>query len=160
MPLNWNGAYVKITSLDVPSSVHFDQPFEMTLTARNNGRDAHQGYFSITFPDGIRTLEIVESNAETQFGQKGGSWGNGGVTLSYPIAEGFKFSNKESCWQSGKEYFIKIRGYPNRKGLLRFYVNANCYDGQLNKWTRDPDTKLSDIDQRNEDVYCGVIEVL
>lgn len=160
LPLNWNGAYVKITSLDAPPSVHFGQPFEMTLTARNNGRNAYQGYFSITFPDGIETLEIVESNTETQTGKKGASWAGGRITLSYPIAEGYKYSEKEYSWQNGREYFIKIRGYPNRKGLLRFYVNANCYDGQLNSWKRDPDTKLFDIDQRSEDVYCGVIEVL
>lgn len=85
-PPDWDGAYVKITSLEAPSSVELGYPFEIRLTARNNGRDANQGYFSVSFPDGVDNLNI-ESNADSRIGLKGDSWKNDTLMLSYPIAE-------------------------------------------------------------------------
>jgi hypothetical protein len=137
--------------------VQLGQPFEIRLKARNNGREAHQGYFSISFPDGVDNLSI-ESNTDTQLGLTGGSWSGGNLVLTYPIAEGFKYGD-EPAWPSGKEYFINVRGYPKRKGLLWYYVNASCYDAPLNDRRWDPKRQILDKDQRDEDVYCGTIEV-
>ncbi|HWW74173.1 MAG TPA: hypothetical protein VNZ44_02185, partial [Pyrinomonadaceae bacterium] len=145
-------------SLEAPPSVHLSGPFEITVTARNNGRSAQQGYFSISFPDGADGLSIVESNADTRIGEKGDEWINGGLTLSYPIAEGCKYG-EESAWKSGREYKLKVRGYAKRKGFLWFYVNACCNDGGAQQWQFDPQASLIDIDQRGENVYCGVIDI-
>ena len=158
-PPDWDGAYIKITSLETPSSVELGYPFEIRLTARNNGRDAHQGYFSVSFPDGVDNL-TVESNADTRIGLKGGPWKNDTLTLNYPIAEGFKWGEEAPVWPAGKEYFINVRGYPKRKGLLWYYVNASSYDKQSDERGRDPKRRILDKDQRDEDVYCGTIEVL
>lgn len=157
-PTDWNGAYIKVTSLQAPSSIEIGQPFEIRLTARNNGNHAHQGYFSVCFPDGADDLTIT-SNVDMKIGQKGSSWCNGNVILSYPIAEGFLHSDKEPVWRSQKEFFITVKGYPKRKGLFWYYVNASSYDAELRDRRWDPVTPTLDVDQRGESVYCGVIEV-
>jgi hypothetical protein len=156
-PSDWKGAYIKITSLEAPASVQLGQPFEIRVTARNNGSGAHQGYFSVSFPDGVDDLRL-ESNIDKQVGLRGDSWGNGGVVLSYPIAEGFRYGD-DVVWPTGKEYFINLTAYAKRKGLLWYYVNASSYDALLNGRRWDPNQRTLDIDQRDEDVYCGVIEV-
>ena len=57
-PSDWNGAYVKVISLESPTSVPLGQPFEIRLKVRNNGSEANQGYFSVSFPDGVDRLSI------------------------------------------------------------------------------------------------------
>jgi len=156
-PHNWDGSYIKITSLEAPPAVHLSNPFEITVTARNNGRDAYQGYFSISFPDGAEDLS-VESNTEIMIGKKGDQWKNGEMTLKYPITEGYKYG-EEPVWESGREYKLKVRGYAKRKGFFWFYVNACCYDGIAKQWSADPQVCLVDVDQRSENVYCGVIDI-
>ena len=160
-PPNWNGPYIKITSLESPSSISIDQPFEIILKARNTGEAANQGYFSISFPDGIKDLEI-DSDAESienKVGKKYQSWANNRVVLSYPIAEGYKHDDSMPVWQSETEYFIRVRGYAERKGFLWFYANASCRKEVNQEYIWDPMEPLLDIDQRDENVYCGVIEV-
>ncbi len=160
-PPNWNGPYIKITSLESPSSISIDQPFEIILKARNTGEPANQGYFSISFPDGIKDLEI-DSDAESienKVGKKYQSWANNRVVLSYPIAEGYKHDDSMPVWQSETEYFIRVRGYAQRKGFLWFYANASCRKEVNQEYIWDPMEPLLDIDQRDENVYCGVIEV-
>jgi hypothetical protein len=158
-PGDWNGAYIKISSLEAPSVVQLGQPFELNLTARNNGRDAHQGYFSVSFPDGVDRLS-AESNAESRLGLKGDSWKNGRLVLRYPIAEAFRYSSEaQPAWASGQEYALTVRGYAKRKGLLWYYINASSYDAELNDRRWDPKRGILDKDQRDENVYCGTIEV-
>jgi hypothetical protein len=149
---------VKIISLETPSSVQLGQPFEIRPKARNNGPDANQGYFSVSFPDGVEHLAI-QSNADKKIGLEGESSGNERWVLSYPIAEGHRYGEGPTR-PAGKEYFINVQGYPKRKGLLWFYVNASCYDGSLKDRRRDAPNAILDKDQRDEDVYCGTIEVL
>ena len=160
-PPGWNGPYIKITSLEYPSSISIEQPFEIILKARNTGGAANQGYFSISFPDGIKDLQI-DSDAdaiERKVGKKYQAWANNRVILSYPIAEGYKYDDSMPVWQSGNEYFIRVRGYAERKGFLWFYANACCRDEVDRKFIWDPIEPLLDLDQRDENVYCGVIEV-
>lgn len=191
-PPDWMGPYIKIIDLDVPPTVALGQPFEITLTARNNSgdfqaysglrgmasnilhetmvvhagtpdaqdldkEDAVQGYFSISFPQGIDHLKIIKSNTETKIGFKGDFWGGESYLLKYPIAEGFKYGG--ACWRSRRTYFITVQGYARRKGLMRFYVNASCLGKDSNELMWDPYSPSSDIDQRGEYVYSGVIEV-
>ena len=67
-PPDWKGAYITLTSLEAPTSVYLGQPINIRLTARNIGTDAHQGYFSVSFPDGIDDLTIT-SNASAKIGR-------------------------------------------------------------------------------------------
>jgi hypothetical protein len=161
-PPGWNGPYIKITSLESPSSISIDQPFEIILKARNTGGVANQGYFSVSFPNGmIKDLQI-ESDAdsiERKVGKKYQPWANNRVVLSYPIAEGYKYDDSKPVWRSETEYFIRVRGYAERKGLLWFYVNACCRNEVNQEFIWDPIESLLDLDQRDENVYCGVIEV-
>jgi hypothetical protein len=162
-PPNWDGPYIKITSLEAPAEISLREPFEIILKARNNGKAAaNQGYFSISFPDGVSQLKI-ETNANSKIATKLGSeyesWANERIILSYPIAEGFKYDAEGPSWPSGSEYFIKVSGYAKRKGFLWFYVNACCRDESTGQWKWDPDECLLDVDQRDENVYCGVIDV-
>jgi hypothetical protein len=157
-PPDWNGAYIKLTSVEAPATIYLGQPITIRLTARNIGRDAHQGYFSISFPDGIDDLKIT-SNANTQIGKKGEHWGNSSRVLHYPIAEGFLYSEDNPVWLSGKEYLITVSGSPLKQGLFWFYLNACTYDAELNDRRWDPHDFILDQDQREENVYCGAIEV-
>lgn len=159
-PPTWAGAYIKITSVEAPTTVSVGQPFEITVKARNNGANAKQGYFSVSFPSKVENIEIIETNTSKQFGKKGDTWGNGKLILSYPIAEGFRYSEDAPSWYSGKEYFIKVRAYSTQKGLLRFYVNSCCQDNASGDWKWDPFRHELDTDQRNEPVYSGVITVV
>jgi hypothetical protein len=101
----------------------------------------------------------IESNIEKRIGLKGDSWKNGNLVLSYPIAEAFLYGEEEPVWPSGKEYFINVRAYAKRKGLLWYYVNASSYDAPLDGRRWDPKRRIMDQDQRDENVYCGVIDV-
>lgn len=159
-PPIWAGSYIKITSVEAPTIVSAGQPFEIIVKARNNGANARQGYFSVSFPSKVENVEIVEANTSTKMGKKGDSWGNGKVVLSYPIAEGFRYSEDTAAWFGGAEYFIKVRAYSSQKGLLRFYINSCSQDIASSEWKFDPIINGLDIDQRNEPVYSGVISVI
>jgi hypothetical protein len=152
-PPGWEGAYIKLTSLDAPVSVHMDQLINIRLTARNNGQNAEWGYFSVSFPDGIDDLKIT-SSVDKEIGQKGDNWSNGTIILKYPIAEGLKFE-----WHSVKEYVINVSGYARRRGIFWFYVNACTHGPKLKYRKWDPDAFILEQDQRGENVYCGAIEV-
>ena len=162
-PSNWDGPYVKITFLEAPSAISLDEPFEIILKARNNGRvAAHQGHFSISFPGGVEHLKLetdADKRITTKIGREYQSWANERVVLAYPIAEGFKYDTERPAWPSGSEYFIKVSGYAKSRGFLWFYVNASCRDETSGQWAWDPEKPLLDIDQRDESVYCGIIDV-
>jgi hypothetical protein len=163
-PSSWNGGYIKIIALQAPTVVAEGQPFEIYVKAKNNGRDVKQGYFSVSFPDGIEELSI-ESNAYTQIGRRGNFWSGQTYILEYPIAEGFKYDKdgtgeKNQIWSAGQVYHIKIRAYKKGKGLLWFYLNASCEGNNIRDWVWDPLEFLLDTDQRDENVYCGVIDVI
>jgi hypothetical protein len=153
-----DGAYIKLTSVESPKYISLGQPFEITLRARNIGHDTAEGYFSVSFPNGVDDLKIVEANTSTQDGARGKAWANNRLILSYPIAEGFRYGT-DSPWLSTEEYYIKVQGYPKRKGLMWFYISASCPDAATGRWVNDPAEKILDMDQRNEPVYCGVIHV-
>ena len=159
-PQAWAGSYIKVTSVEAPTTVSVGQPFEIIVKARNNGANARQGYFSVSFPSPVENIEIIETNTSKKLGKKGDAWGNGKWVLSYPIAEGFRYSEDGSAWSTGAEYFIKVRAYSSQKGLLRFYVNSSCQDHSTSEWKGDPLDYGLDIDQRNESVYAGVISVV
>ncbi|MBK9005734.1 MAG: hypothetical protein IPM31_01950 [Anaerolineae bacterium] len=163
LPPNQSGSYVKITSLEVPETVSQGQPFEITIIAKNYGAHAKQGYFSASFPSMVDKVEIIESSEsiQTQTGTKGGRWSGGRVVLKYPIAEGYKYSNDSYSWANGEEFFMKVRAYSNKSGLLRYFVNACAQDMLSGQWQYDPSDKdRFDVDQRNETVYSGIIQVI
>src|ERR1044072_7082357 len=101
-----------------------DNHFLIILRAKNNGRTARQGYFSISFPIGVEGESLtISTDANRKMGKKYESWCDGRVVLSYPIAEGY-MGHDRPVWRSYEEHYIKVQGDTNRKGLVRFYVNA------------------------------------
>ena len=155
-PSNWEGPYIKVTSVDAPASAQVGHPFAIRLTARNTGKTALEGYFSVSFPDGVEELKI-HSSLENKIGLRGDSWCGDRVLLRYPIAEGFR-DGPNLGWPSGREEIITVSASPQRKGLLWYYVNSSSCEGKTWRW--DPDGPTLDKDQRGEDVYCGVIDVV
>jgi hypothetical protein len=149
-----NNPYIKIISLESPQSISVGEPFEITLRAINNGREADEGYFSVSVPYEVDNL-YIDSTITTKVGVKKGRWSSDHIILDYPIAEGYTVN-----WASRKEYQITVSGKAKSKGLLLFYVNASCRDVSDNQWWCDPPERILDVDQRNENVYCGVIEVI
>lgn len=167
IPSNWEqyyrpaycqGSYIKVTSVDAPASVQLGHPIEIRVTARNTGKDAKEGYFSISFPDGAEDVKL-NSNVSHKIGLRGDPWCGDRVLLRYPIAEGFS-SGVEVGWPANKENFISVSAYAKRKGLLWYYVSASSFDRDPEGWSFDPEGLTLDKDQRSENVYCGVIEVI
>jgi hypothetical protein len=163
-PPGWEEGYIKIIDLKAPQVISEGQPFEIYVKARNSGKSIRQGYFSVSFPAGVEKLSI-ESSAFTMIGMKNDFWSGERHILEYPIAEGFKHDRDNTgdpnqSWPAGWVHHIKVRGYARRKGLLWFYVNASCAGNSEIEWIWDPYQPLLDVDQRDEAVYCGVIEVV
>lgn len=159
-PSNWDGGYIKILDVKATPIISEGESFEIYVKARNNGTDVRQGYFSVSFPGGAEGITIETSNAPTKIGAKGDFWTIQDHILEYPIAEGFKCDNLNEMWRAGRTCHITVRGYAKRKGLCWFYLNASCEGKADVKWIWDPFEPLLDVDQRDENVYCGVIEVV
>lgn len=165
-PQDWDGPYIKITSLRAPLTISLDEPFEITLKAKNTGAATHEGYFSVSFPDGVKGMRVTtghDSKLVTKTGERGQAWSNGRDVLLYPIAEGYIYDDEKLAWPSGAEYFITVSGYAERKGFLWFHVNTACRKRASDVWKYDPEKPLLDIDEQRGDgepVYCGVIDVV
>jgi hypothetical protein len=165
-PARWGrdtGRGVQIVALDFPESVSLEEDwFEITLHAKNYGPPTDEGYFSVSFPDGVGDLRVksVESSdeIETKIGGKGEPWADTTMILKYPIAEGYLYGR---VWETNRVYGIRVSVRAHHAGLMWFYVNASCRPEGKGSWLCDPPSEAAlDIDQRGEPVYCGVIEVL
>ncbi len=165
IPETWNkentleGPDVRITSLEAPTSAIVGQQLNITIKAKNFGSDAAQAYFSLSFPS-LPTVALVNSDLGTKTGVKGEHWKSGQVILDYPIAEAYVYNAPGSQgpnWLRGKTHYLIAGVTPKRRGLLQFYISASAKVGER-PFVNDP--KASPLmDQREEPVYCGVIEV-
>lgn len=145
---------VKITGLDIPKSVKYGEQFEIRLTARNTDDKLREGYFSISFPDGIDGFP-PPGGPPVYCGVRGDKWCGGQVRLRYPIIE-----RSDSHWSPGIEHLLTFSGTCNKKGLLWVYLNASSRIPDASEWTYDPAARILDMDQRREPVYCAAIDVV
>jgi hypothetical protein len=151
-------AAVVVTDLEYPDFVLVGQPFEITIKATNLGGPAKQGYFSLSFPDGVDDLH-AQSSIDTTVGQRGDRWADGRFTLKYPIAEASRYAEDSSAWDHGHEYALAIQARARRKGLLWFYASSSSQDRESGEWRFDPADCLLELDQRREPVYAATIDV-
>lgn len=147
---------VKITGLEMPQSVKLGHQFEIRLTARNLDGKVREGYFSISFPlpDGIEGFPPPAAR-QVNCGTRGDKWSGGQVRLRYPIIE-----RVDANWEPGIEHLLSFRGSCTKRGLLWVYLSASSLVRDSEEWGFDPPVRLFDIDQRRENVYCAVIEVV
>jgi len=145
--------YIKLTRVEMPQTVSAGEPFEIEITARNMDNRIREGYFSISFPDGVDFLPPTDS--QVKFGTRGMKWCGGQVRLQYPI-----FERIDLNWAPGIEHLLRFQGSCSKKGLLWIYLNASSTIRGAQKWEYDPPKPILDIDQRREPVYCAVIEVV
>jgi hypothetical protein len=165
MPTNWSKEIkqsepdVRITSVEAPNSTAFGKPINITITAKNFGADAPQAYFSISLPS-CSTAPSLASDLRTKKGSKGEPWKSGQVILKYPIGEAFIYNpprSTEPTWMRGKSHYLVATFIPERSGLLQFYVSASAKPDEGIFKTDPKDAEF--LDQRDEPVYCGVIDV-
>jgi hypothetical protein len=117
-----------------------------------------QGYFSLSFPDGVDDLHAL-STIDTKVGQRGDRWADGRITLKYPIAEAFRYGEESPTWDHGHEYALVVQARARRKGLLWFYASSSGQDWETREWRFDPANGFLELDQRREPVYAATIDV-
>jgi len=155
-------ASVVVTELDQPEFALVGQPFEITIKATNLGRPAKQGYFSLSFPDGVDELHVVRSTTDTQIGKCGDQWAGGRCTLAYAIAEAFRPAGPSPvspAWNYRQEHSLVIQARVRRQGLLWFHVSASGEDWESGEWRLDPADNFLELDQRREPVYTATIDI-
>jgi hypothetical protein len=145
---------VRITHVQHPSTVAAGQPFEIIVRARNAGQVAREGYFSVSFPEAVYDIEIVQTDIAQQIGLAKNPWCNDTVILAYPIAEAFA-----NPWEPSHEHFVRVRARTQRAGWLPFYVNAASREG-IGPFDFDPVQGVPHTDQRGESVYCGILDIV
>jgi hypothetical protein len=113
---------------------------------------------SLSFPSEPADLKNVRSDIQVQLGKKGEKWKAGQVVLRYSLAEMFAYGtaghirSKENISHS-----ISVEFIAPRPGLFQLYASASSMNaGQECSW--DP-INATFRDQRDEPVYCGVIEI-
>ncbi len=163
-PIRWPTASTsgrpdaRVSHLDYPSTAIVGEPIRMTAHAKNFGTAAEQAYVSLSFPSGPADLRILPSDMRTRLGKKGERWKAGQVVLRYAIAEMFTYGPAGQVgWKENISHSISVEFIASRVGLLPFYVSASSKNADQ-EFSQDPiDAALRD--QRDEPVYCGVIEV-
>jgi hypothetical protein len=101
-------------------------------------------------------LEVERAFKNNRIGKAGDFWKARQIVLEYPIAEAHIWKSSD-MWQPKVANFLEVEIVPEAPGLLQFYASASTFlaDG---RHRLDPPSALL-LDQRNEPVYCGVIEV-
>lgn len=149
---------VRLTSIKIPGVATIDEPIRVEIRARNYGGPAGQAYFSASFPRGFDNIKVLRSDCKFNIGRTNESWGNGSIILHYPIAEGYTYS--EPFWAPRIEHCLIIEAQATSTGLLQIYFSASCQTDPL-QFAYDPTPVTSPLrDQRDEPVYCGVVEVV
>ena len=102
-------------------------------------------------------MKIVESDLpDARIGNRGQPWKAKQVILDYPIAEAV-VRKSQPPWNSKVTHYLTVEVVPSRRGLIQFYVSSSTFSAEGRHFL-DPDgTPL--LDQRDEPVYCAVIEV-
>jgi hypothetical protein len=78
------------------------------------------------------------------------------VILDYPIVEGYVYG---STWPTGKIHRLIVEFTAIRPGFIQFYVSASAKLSNR-PFVTDPRPGVQVVrDQRDEPVYCGVMEV-
>ena len=148
---------VRLTSVKMPDVVTLDQPVRFEVRARNFGGAAGQAYFSVSFPIGFERVSVLHSDCQPKVGLRNEPWANERIVLRYPIAEGFSYG--EPFWQPRVERSMTVEACAAAKGLLQVYFSCSCQTDPL-PFIYDPRPTESPLrDQRDEPVYCGVVEV-
>jgi hypothetical protein len=167
IPTSWNrqnsvdGPEVRITSVEAPASAVVGKSISITVKAKNFGLDATQAYFSLSFPSGASVSAAPKSDVRTKNDAKGDHWTSGQVILDYPIVEAYVWRAPEGPpgWLKNKSHSLTAEVTPSRRGLMQFYVSASAQSGH-GPFVNDPKPELGALlDQRDEPVYCGIIEV-
>lgn len=150
---------VRLTGIKMPGVVTNYQPIHIEVRARNYGGPADQAYFSASFPFGFDNVKVLHSDCETKIGLRNDSWANKTVVLRYPIVEGFSYH--KPVWAPRVEHCMIVEALvTSRVGLLQVYFNSSSQTDPL-PFTYDPAPTDSPLrDQRDEPVYCRVINVV
>ena len=149
------GPNVRIVDIEAPDSAVTGGLVEITIKAKNLGLHAEQGYFSVSLPSGASNPRIVSTDVHPQPGFKGDHWKSRQVILNYPILEAQVYPS----WPTKTTHQLTVSFVPRTAGLLQFYVAASSKSGSQSFVNDPPLDSRSLLDQRDEPVYCGVIEV-
>jgi hypothetical protein len=165
IPPHWNKELVsgrpevRITNLEAPSKEVVGRPIRITLTAKNFGAFAKEGYLAVSFPGGVSEVTIIDSDIPTKRGKQGDAWKGRQVILSYPIAEAYIYTpDKPTGWPTMIAHRLTVEVTAARHGLLQYYVSCSSKVDN-GPFIYDPQRTAALLDQRDEPVYCGVVDV-
>jgi hypothetical protein len=89
-------------------------------------------------------------------GESGQPWKAKEVILDYPIAE-VSLWKGQPVWNAKVTHSLTVEVVPERRGLIPFYISSSAFSAEGRHRLDPEDAPL--LDQRDEPVYCGVIEV-
>jgi hypothetical protein len=149
---------VRISHLEHPPTAIVGEPVRITAHAKNFGTAAEQAYVSLSFPSGPADPRILGSDIQVKLGKKSERWKAGQEILRYSIAEMQVYRTAgEIGWKENISHRIEVEFTAPRAGLFQFYLSASSKNaGQ--EFSLDP-MSAAFRDQRDEPVYCGVIEI-
>ncbi len=149
---------VRISHLDYPLTAIAGDLIRITVHAKNFGKGAEQGYVSLSFPSGPADVKILGADINVKLGKKGDGWKAGQVVLRYSIAEMHVYGTAGQIgWRENISHSMEVEFIAPRAGLLQFYVSASSRNADQ-EFSQDP-INATLRDQRDEPVYCGVIEI-
>jgi hypothetical protein len=152
------GPDIRISRLEWPRHAVPNQPARIRVLARNYGETTNTAYFSLSFPFEVSDeVKIIESSLpDTRIGHDGQRWKSDHAMLQYPIAEAYMWRS-ESEWKSKVVHSLAIEVVPMQTGLIQFYVSSSTFSADGRHFLDPASSTL--LDQRDEPVYCAVIEV-
>jgi hypothetical protein len=149
---------VRISHVECPAVAIAGDLITITAHAKNFGIAAEQAYVSLSFPSEPAELRILGSDIQAKLGKKGESWKAGQAILRYPIAEMFVYGTAgHTGWKENISHWMTVEFKAPRAGLLAFYVSASSEIADQ-QFSLDP-INAALRDQRDEPVYCGVMEI-
>lgn len=142
----------KITSVKIDSirGIYEEGAANISITVKNEGRNASKGYIWVSFPDGSVIESVNGTGGNINVYPEGsliqGKYGE--ITAQYSLVE---FA--ESEWTSGQEKTLNMTVLPNNESEeMVFFVRTALKNDLTGTYTKDPQSS-TDLDQQGLEVY-------
>jgi len=144
---------VKIEPLRITSE---NELANISVTVKNEGKSASEGYISISFPNGekIERVEGTGSNIKTYAISDPIKGKSGEILTQYPSVELL-----QSQWDTQQEETLNIKVKPNNSAeKIIFFTRASFKNNLTGAYENDP-LISTDLDQQGFNVYAYSINV-
>lgn len=148
----------KITNVKIEpfSTISENEVANISVTVKNEGKNASEGYISVSFPNGERIERVEGTGSEIKTYAIGDPiQGKAGeIPVRYPSVELL-----QSQWNTQQEETLNITVKPNNGAeKIVFFTRASLKNDLTGAYERDP-LISADIDQQEFNVYTYFINV-